>query len=163
MGEIRVFQQNKITLYEFYMMYEDIDFLKEIYDPQFDLTDPMIQVKVEPFLNTADNTIIITYYFGFNLRGKVIEIESEKYFGDSNHIKSYVERYVTSHYLKHQENFEWQMKKLVHSIMMSALPEYDPEWEDRTGMYHDFSDNDKAETQRDFWDDFVREKLAYKK
>ena len=103
--------------------------------------------------NTVDDTIIITYYVGFSCHDQKVEIESEKYFGDKNHIKAYVDRYVTSHYLKKPERFEWHMKKLLHKIMMSALPKYDPEMGSRS-FYEDFSEPEKAAVIRDFMDDF---------
>ncbi len=60
-----------------------------------------------------------------------------------------LDRYVTSHYLKKPERFEWHLKKLLHKIMLSNLARFDPDWDDGMGMYYDFSEEDKAEPLRD--------------
>jgi hypothetical protein len=142
------------------MHYEDIPVFEELLQDEdiceFDLAYPMIVVKVEPILHTSDNAIEITYYVGFTNRDEKVVIESEKYFGDRNHIKAYVDRYVTSHYLKKPETFEWHMKKLLHHIMMSRLPQFDPEIKGRVVSSYDsdFSDPEKADLLRDFWDEY---------
>ena len=46
MGEIRIFDENKITIYQYSMYYEDIPFLKENYNPRYMLTTPVIEAQV---------------------------------------------------------------------------------------------------------------------
>ncbi len=160
MDEIRVFDENKITTYQYRMYYEDIPFLKEIYDPRYMLTTPVIEAQVEPVLNCKGDPVEIIYFFGFSPREGRLEIDREWHYGDRTHIKAYVDRYVRSHFLQHPESFDWQMKKLAHEIMMSDLPRYDPEItsDNDWGFVTDFSEKYGAfdmDLDDDEYDDYA--------